>query len=372
MSFVIGRIGNKKFHSLNEISSAVNHNLRLHLTHSLNERIYQDKTHNNRVLINSFNCDLKNGSSFQNKLMNFYNSKNIKIKENNVLMLEFIISASPEFFENISKKVYEDWINTQLEFIKNQFGDNAKLVVLHEDESSPHFHIFLSTDQTSIKKYKNQKGEFFKETTSLNAKRFNPDYLSQFQDNLAKANEKFKLARGIVNSDREHESIKDFNKRVKKILSKDYEKEIENQLNTLIEKNQQEIGLFNKKKVLTTSFVKKVFKPFLNRVLKDISIINFIKKESEKLQKTKEENEKLKKDLSSRSNSLHNAMEIIEKLTKAGINKENEKIKYLNEKNQELFDLDKKNKEEIKNLYEKIVILQNENRSLKKNLKSNN
>ena len=94
--------------------------------------------------------------------------------------------------------------------------------------------------------------------------------------------------------------------------------------------------------------------------------------ESEKLQKTKEENEKLKKDLSSRSNSLHNAMEIIEKLTKAGINKENEKIKYLNEKNQELFDLDKKNKEEIKNLYEKIVILQNENRSLKKNLKSNN
>ena len=65
-------------------------------------------------------------------------------------------------------------------------------------------------------------------------------------------------------------------------------------------------------------------------------------------------------------------MEIIEKLSKTGINEENEKIKYLNQKNKELFDLDKKNKEEIKDLYEKIVNLQNENRNLKKNLKSNN
>ena len=46
----------------------------------------------------------------------------------------------------------------------------------------------ISTELKSLKRYKNQKGEFHKETWSLNAKRYDPEFLVGLQDRFAEHN----------------------------------------------------------------------------------------------------------------------------------------------------------------------------------------
>ena len=85
---------------------------------------------------------------------------------------EFIISASPEFFDGLSDEKVAIWAEHQLKFMKKEFGDNLQVAVLHLDEKTPHLHFLLSCEEKSLKRYKNQKGEFFREEYSLNAKRW--------------------------------------------------------------------------------------------------------------------------------------------------------------------------------------------------------
>ena len=104
--------------------------------------------------------------------------------------------------------------NHQIDFFKQEFGENLKVAVLHLDESTPHLHLMVSTEIKSEKKYKNQKGEFFKTTYSLNAKRWNPEFLISLHDKNALHNKKFGLERGVQGSDRVHETVKEHYRRM--------------------------------------------------------------------------------------------------------------------------------------------------------------
>jgi chromosome segregation ATPase len=135
-----------------------------------------------------------------------------------------------------------------------------KLAVLHLDESTPHLHIMVSTETKSVKNYKNRYGVSKKETWSLNAERYNPNFLRGLHDRHAAHNKKFGLKRGVKGSMRKHTDLKEFYDIVDKALDTDYQKQIESTIETL------ETGLISKK--VSIDEVRKKFAPMLNTLLK--------------------------------------------------------------------------------------------------------
>ena len=54
-----------------------------------------------------------------------------------------------------------------MEFLKEEFGNSLLHVVEHNDEKNEAHQAIILSDKTKLHKYKNQKGEFFKEKTAL-------------------------------------------------------------------------------------------------------------------------------------------------------------------------------------------------------------
>ena len=82
--------------------------------------------------------------------------------------------------------------------------------------------------------------------TSLNAKRFNRQYLIDLQTRYAKHNEKFGLRRGVKNSEANHQDLKQHRYDVAEAQNADYTKEI----NSFIDKTFNEKTLFGPKNMV--------------------------------------------------------------------------------------------------------------------------
>lgn len=321
------RVHDKKFKTKGHITSAVNHNLRLHIDEHLEERIYPEKSQFNKMVFNPLNFDPSmGGGDFQHKLFKHYDELGIKTKPDSVYMLEFMVSASPEFFETATPAQIVDWEKTQLEFLKEQFGDNLKLVVEHNDETTKHFHIFVSTELKSIKKYKNQKGEFFKETWSLNAKRFNPEFLVGLHDAHAVKNDRFGLLRGVEGSTAEHVTLKGYTKRLNRALKGNYRKAIARKLDDFLSAKSS-FGFISVEKA------KKILVPFLNEVKLDMECLAFHIQDKIKRNKLlEEEGKRLRNKEKEMNELLANATQALKSknLKIEDLIAENEKLKKSN------------------------------------------
>jgi len=219
------------------------------------------RSHLNEVLIDEF--DIQTNRNMEDALYDYYEKKGIKVRDNSIPMMEFVLTASPGFFSKLSKEQLEEWKKHQLDFAKNKWGDNIKFAVLHMDETSPHIHIQISTEQTTTKKYKNQFGEFHKETTSLNVKRFDRTYLSELQTEYAEHNKKFGLVRGMYHSKATHKEVKKFYAEVDKALNSDYSEQIEAFIDKKLNDKKSTFGLMSVKTIY------EVLKPMLEKVLKE-------------------------------------------------------------------------------------------------------
>lgn len=280
----------EKVKSRAQITNMVEHNLRLRGQNNIDS----SKSHLNIVLTNSLSASTESATDFQEKLSKYYEKLKIKEKTNNVLLMEFVVSASPEFFEKMSPADIKKWADHQVDFFKNEFGEQLKLSVLHLDEKTPHIHFCVSTEMKSIKKYKNQKGEFHKETWSLNADRYNPQFLTDLHTRHYEWNKKFKLKRGVKNSKREHKSLKEFYSMVDKALSTDYQKTITSTIENL------QKSFFGNK--VSIDELKDKFAPMINSLLKQnktlkqkysFDLKNWGKKLSDLQNKLDEEKEEL-------------------------------------------------------------------------------
>lgn len=211
-----------------KITSAVEHNFRLRTQANVDA----SQTKFNQTLVNSLNADLTFAGDFQQKLNDHYSKLGIKVRTDNVRCMEFMTTASPEFFEGRSQKFIQDWASHQLTFFQKEFGENVRLAVLHLDEKTPHIHFLVSTEQFAKKKYKNQLGEFFKDCWSLNAKRFDPEFLRGLHTRQAAHNQHYGLIRGAKNSLATHDDLKHFYRTVDEISKKDYTAEVEKFFNS--------------------------------------------------------------------------------------------------------------------------------------------
>ncbi len=232
--YSIIRIG--KIKDRNQANKAMEHNLRLRYQSNIDET----RSKLNKCLYDNLSIDKTRASSFQEKLSEKYKSLGIKEKKDNVFCLEFELSASPEFWfgdipgwsveiwnqlsmENpADKKIIKDfwkqidakkvnqWKEAQMSFAMKEWGESLERVDFHLDEKTPHMHILINTAQKTVKTYKNRYGSCEKETYSLNAKRYNPEYLRGLQDRYALKNSVFGLKRGESGSKRKHKKLKDY------------------------------------------------------------------------------------------------------------------------------------------------------------------
>lgn len=257
---------------LNTLQEACAHNLRT----KYSKNVDKTKTHLNEIIVDNLQLSERaalgaDAGTYDERILKYYQGKNAKVKKNSVLAMEFVLTASPEFFQNATKQEFNSWKKTQLNFMKKEFGDQVQFAILHLDEKSPHYHFLVSVEETKIHKYKNRYGVSEKLVTSLNADRYNPEFLVKLQDRYAEANKKFDLIRGLRNSKATHKELKDFYAEAKKFLENDdyYTDVVDN----LIKKIPAVIGLCK------IQDVSKFFKPVINKLMRQSKATRIVLKD---------------------------------------------------------------------------------------------
>lgn len=323
-------IRTKKISNYTKSSQVANHNLR---TGYISSNIDQDRSNQNIILHNAFGA-LK-GSQFTERLEEYYKSIEAKQKTNSTIGMEFVLTASPEFFQGKSRIEVLEWVNKQKEFIDQEWGSSVKLAICHLDEKTPHIHCVISTDHKTVKKYKNQFGSFEKETVSLNAKRFDRKYLIDLQTRYANFNSSYGLERGAFASRAKHKTLKEFYRMLEQSTKND--KSIYKQIKRKIDSIKIPLkDRFNEKAIL--EIITKELSPFLLNAEKSRSIFkkftefsysnlqNRLKRERDDLEQKKKELEKKQKAFD--QNHL----------------KRLELEKQIKQRDQEIFDLSQENK----------------------------
>ena len=200
-------------------TAAHNHNLRASKSKQ-EKNIDYSSSHKNELLLGTRNTV----ATINKKVEQRTNKKKLRADANRAI--EFVLSASPEYFydfekvgmtreewDNLTPSHFEGrmseywdrlnevkatlkqekldkWKHDTVEWVKQEFGQNVVNMVLHLDEKTPHAHL-LAVPLT--KEGKLSAKEFF-----------TPEIAKRWQDDYAKATG---LKRGIA-SDRKHEELK--------------------------------------------------------------------------------------------------------------------------------------------------------------------
>lgn len=187
-----------------QLTSMAAHNFRLRSQSNIDSA----RTPKNRLLVNKLGVDHRNADDLNAKLTAYYDGLGVKEKKDNVLMMEFIATASPEFFVGKSEAEINTWVKAQVAFFEGEFGDNLKLAIVHRDEASPHLHLAVSCEEKRQRRFKNRHGEGVKEGYALNARRWDPAFFIGLQDRYAAHNSVFGLERGMRNSKAVHQELR--------------------------------------------------------------------------------------------------------------------------------------------------------------------
>lgn len=137
----------------------------------------------------------------------------VKVRDNSVVAREIILSAGNGFWERLSDKDRERWIETNYNFLKKSFGDNCVYAVLHMDETTPHIHALIVPVMSNKKGLPHLNNSFYfgdKEKLSEWQDRYTEALSSNFQ-NIFK--------RGIRGSKATHVDLKTYYSLIKENLN---------------------------------------------------------------------------------------------------------------------------------------------------------
>lgn len=117
-------------------------------------------------------------------------------RKNGVLCIEFLLTASPEFFQGKSRDEVMQWAEAQDKFLHDKFGLNYVSAHLHLDETTPHVSAYVIPEV---------KGKLnCREILGGRAK------CSALQTEYANEMRRFGLRRGVAGSKAKHQPIKKF------------------------------------------------------------------------------------------------------------------------------------------------------------------
>lgn len=133
-----------------------------------------------------------------------------KRRKNAVLGIEYVMTASPEWWEKASKREQEQFFMASRGWLEGKYGaDNVADFTVHMDEKTPHISaIVVPIDP---------------EKKTLNARRFigSRSLLREDQTNFARAVEDLGLVRGVIGSKAHHTTVKDYYSRLERLKTPD-------------------------------------------------------------------------------------------------------------------------------------------------------
>jgi len=125
-----------------------------------------------------------------------------KIRANAVLALDYVFTASREFFEHGDEREHgarlDAWRDRTMDWLRDRFGaDNVVAAILHRDELTPHIQAMVVP---------------IDERGHLAAKTFigTPSKVSEMQTSYARAVEDLGLVRGVQGSVADHQTVRDY------------------------------------------------------------------------------------------------------------------------------------------------------------------
>ena len=131
---------------------------------------------------------------------------------------ELVMTASHNFFKDMSREQIKEWADTCMEFVYNDLGYKKEQILhatVHLDEKTPHIHCVVIP---LVKKYDKRTNT---ERYTISKKQYIKDkiQLSQLQDLYHKrlTEKGYDIERGIKGSDNQHIKIKEYKKMTKKL-----------------------------------------------------------------------------------------------------------------------------------------------------------
>lgn len=177
------------------------HNLRQYKTVAPN--IDGEKSKGNVKLIECDNFT----SAINKRVEEIQSQQKRKIRKDCPRALEYVISASSEFFENATEEEKSDYFNKSLEYLKRRHGnENVISAVIHNDETTPHMHVVVVPVKDKKLNPKHYCDKF--ELQRLH---------SEFNERVGSV---FGLERG-EKSDRQHKSVAEYQREVARELAKE-------------------------------------------------------------------------------------------------------------------------------------------------------
>ena len=124
-----------------------------------------------------FSHHIFNGEdSIKSSIEKHLDSKDIKPRKDSIVGIEYVISASPEFFQKIDKEsefLPRRALDEFTQYIYQRHDPNDVLSISHHfDEKTPHVHVVVSPTKFKKHRFKNKYGEGEKEKWSLNAREY--------------------------------------------------------------------------------------------------------------------------------------------------------------------------------------------------------
>ena len=186
-------IRTKKHKSTSSLKSRMTHTYRTRPTPNADPK----KLQKNKLLVGTEDY----ATALETKLKDYENAGN-HIRSDAVLAIEYLLTASPEFFDIPGKldrdRRLQEWCDKQVAFMKEKHGaENILCMYLHLDEKTPHIECFVMPIDN--------KGK-------LNCKYYlgGSKKLSLLQTEYASYNKIFGLTRGREGSNAEHTTVKQF------------------------------------------------------------------------------------------------------------------------------------------------------------------
>lgn len=136
MAFMVARTEKRKIGSLGGYQ---NHVDRKTDNHS-NKDIDDSKTYLNYDLVGH-----ERDTSFHEEFMGYINENRVgsrAVRKDAVVMQDWIIGSSQEFFDTLDPEKTREYFETAVEFFSEKFGrENIRFATVHMDEKTPHMHM---------------------------------------------------------------------------------------------------------------------------------------------------------------------------------------------------------------------------------------
>jgi len=155
-------------------------------------------------------------------------------KRSTKVAAEMILTANHEWFESIGEKRTEQWIEKNVQWLKNKYGDALVSCDLHLDEKAPHIHAVVAAKATYTKRFRHGEKEvtrvaynkvFGDDRKTIAQARANNNSeltkLGRLQTEYADAMSEFGLERGQFNAFTKHVTPKEYREKLSKDSAKD-------------------------------------------------------------------------------------------------------------------------------------------------------